>query len=557
MSESVDPQDFVAAVYAGLSAPGAPFELREEEVLGTKIPVLVNRDRSLGAVLADSLRFGDRDYLITENSRLTFAEHGAMVAAFATALRERYGVGKGDRVGILAANTPEWLVAFWAAQALGAIAVGYNSWWAPREVAYAVESTEPSVIVADAKRAAILADGGVDVPVITMEEAMPALLEEFAGAELPQTEVDEEDPAVILFTSGTSGRPKGAVHSQRNVLGVIDYHRHSDAVLAAFTGAEWSRETVSERRYLLTSPLFHIASLHNLALPRLASGGAVVIYQGAFDPERALALVAKEKVTNWAVVPTMAQRILDVKDLEKFDLSAMSAFALASAPSSPALQQRLRERLPFAQFSLVDSYGMTECATAIAVATPLDLMAVPGNVGRPVLGVQMELRDPEGNRVPDGELGEVCVRSAYVMLGYWNDPQATAAAITKDRWLRTGDYGMIDGGRLFLTGRRSDLILRGGENIYPLEVEQVLDEHPAVAESLVLGIDDADLGSTVGAVVVLREDLPSDEVPTEQELTDFTAERLAYFKVPAQWRITSDPLPRNATGKTMRAKVSL
>ncbi|MEZ5150584.1 class I adenylate-forming enzyme family protein [Rhodococcus zopfii] len=551
MTKSVDPQEYIASVMAGLTGPGGRFELGVETVLGTEMPVMKNRDRALGDVLAASLDYGDRDYLVAEDRRMSYTEHGSAAAALATALRERYGVGKGDRIGILAANTPEWLVAFWAAQSLGAIAVGFNAWWAPREVEYGIDHTKPTVVVADAKRAALLGELGADAPVLTMEQDLPSLIAEFAGSDLPHTDVDEDDPALIFYTSGTSGRPKGAVHSHRNVLATIDYHRYSDALAAAFTGGDPSSDAPSDRRYLLTSPLFHIAGLHNLAVPRLATGGAVVIYQGSFDVDRMLRLVERERVTNWAAVPTMANRLLEHEDLSRYDLSSVTAFALSAAPSSAAFQDRLREKVPFARSSLVDSYGQTESATAISVATPLDLAQFPGTLGRPIIGVAVEVRDPFGVKVPDGVEGEICTRSPYVMLGYWDNPEATAAAITEDRWLRTGDFGVIENGMVRLTGRRSDLIVRGGENVYPMEIEQCLDEHPEILECAVIGVDHPDLGQEVAAVVVAR----SEDAVTEEELRAFAGERLAYFKVPARWRITTSPLPRNATGKTMRTQV--
>lgn len=550
MTNTVDPQAFVAGVMAQLTGPGGRFEMGVEDVLGTPTPVMRNRGKALGDVLAESIALGDRDYLVTEDRRLSYAEHGESAAALANALRHRYGVGKGDRVGILAANTPEWVLSFWASTCLGAIAVGFNAWWMPREISYGIEHTKPSVLIVDAKRAALLQDLGVDVPMLTMEEDIPNLIAEFAGGEFPRADVDEDDPAVILYTSGTSGRPKGAVHSHRNLLAVIDYHRFSDSLVAAFSGRP-TADGPSDLRYLLTSPLFHIASLHNLVVPRLATGSAVVMYQGPFDVDRMLRLVERERVTNWGAVPTMAGRLLEHGDLSRYDLSSLTGFALASAPSSVAFKQRLRENVPFARNALVDSYGLTECSTAVSVATPPELEAFPGTLGRPIIGVSVEVRDPLGEPVADGVEGEICVRSAYVMLGYWDDEAATAASIGPDRWLRTGDYGVREDGRLRLTGRRSDLILRGGENVYPVEIEQCLDEHPAVLECAVIGVEHPDLGQEVAAVVVAR----SEDAVTEEELRAFAAERLAYFKVPARWRITTVPLPRNATGKTLRTKV--
>lgn len=549
MTKPFDAQAFAAAAVARLTGPGGPFEMAVEDVLGAPVPVLRNRGRSLGELVAASASWGERDYLVSEDSRLSFAEHAAAVGALANALRDRYGIEKGDRIGILAANTPEWVVTFWAAQCLGAIAVGYNAWWTPREIAYGVEHTTPAVLIVDAKRAALLAELDIRVPVLTMEHDLPALITEFAGGTTPLAEVDEDDPAVILYTSGTSGRPKGAVHTQRNVLAVIGYHRFNDALAAEFSGAT---EPPSGRRFLLTSPLFHIASLHNLVVPRLVTGDTSVLYQGSFDGERVLRLIERERITNWGAMPTMATRMLE-QDLSGYDLSSLASFSLNSAPSSAALQHQLREQLPVAKTALVTSYGLTECSTAATLASPAELAAFPDTVGRPVIGVAVQVRDSTGNPVPDGTEGEICVRSQYVMLGYWNDEAATTAAITADRWLRTGDIGVLTEGRLQLSGRRSDLILRGGENVYPTEIEQCLEEHPAVRECAVVGVPDADLGQQVAALVVV-ENLSA---TTEAELRAFAAERIAYYKVPNRWRLTTTALTRNATGKVVRTGIEV
>ncbi|WP_446226341.1 class I adenylate-forming enzyme family protein [Nocardia sp. IBHARD005] len=550
MTNAVDPQEFVAKVAAGLTAPGAPFEMTVEPVLGVPIPVFAQRCASLRELLEHSLKWGERDYLVTEDRRISFAEHAAAAGALATALAARYGIGKGDRVGILAANGPDWVIAFWAAQCLGAIPVGYNAWWAPREIAYGLEHTTPAVVIADAKRAALLAEAGTELPIVTMDEDLPALIAEFGGGAIPSTPVGEDDPAVILYTSGTSGRPKGVVHSQRNMVAISDYHRFTDAMLAAFMGQE-PGDAPSERRYLVTAPLFHIASLHNLVIPRLRTGAAAVFPHGGFDIGRVLSLVERERVTNWAAVPTMASRLLE-HDVAHHDLSSLTALSLNSAPSSPALLASLRAKIPALQFALTTSYGLTESGTAATVATPLDLAADDASVGRAIIGVAVEIRDPEGNAVGDGEEGEICIRSPYVMLGYWNDDAATEAAIDDRRWLRSGDFGTLNQGRLTVSGRRTDLILRGGENVYPTEVENVLAEHPAVLDCAVFGVSHPDLGQEVAAIIVAE---PGTVDP--EELRAFVAERLAYFKVPARWRITSDALARNATGKVARRELAI
>ncbi|WP_030175365.1 class I adenylate-forming enzyme family protein [Spirillospora albida] len=523
-----------------LVGPGGTFELRPEEVLGARIPVFANRARSLGEVLTRSADFGDRDYIVTAETRISFADHARRAASMAKALRDDHGVRPGDRVALYAANSPEWIIAFWATIAAGAVAVGYNAWWTRREVEYALGHTAPKVVIADAKRAA-------NVPgALTVEQDVPAMTAGTAAFDIPP--VAEDDPAVILYTSGTSGRPKGAVHTHRNLTSVVEYHRTNDALIQMF-GDPTRPE---DRRYLLALPLFHIASLHNLAVPRLATGSAVVMHLGGFDVDKVLTLIERERVTNWGAVPTMANRLLEHDDLSKYDTSSLTAFALASAPSSPAFKDKLRAAFPPARNALVDSYGLTESCTAVATASPLDLMEAPGTLGRPAIGVQLEIRGADDKPLPEGEEGEVCVRSAYNMLGYWEDPDATAAAIDADRWLHTGDIGVIENGRLFLTTRRSDLIIRGGENVYPAEIEYALADFPGVRECIALGTPHPDLGQEVTAVVVFSEDA---EFPTEEALTEFAGERLAYFKVPSRWKLTTESLPRNATGKVIRREV--
>ncbi|MGW9497102.1 class I adenylate-forming enzyme family protein [Streptomyces prasinus] len=545
MPSDTDHRSAALARVAALTGPGGRFELADDDVLGTRLPVFTHRQRALHEVLHASLAYAGRDYIVTADRRITFAEHAAQVASLARVLREEYGVAEGDRVAIAAANSPEWIQVFWATVSIGAVAVGFNAWWSAREMAHSVHHAEPSLVVADARQAAKLE--GCEVPVLSLEDDLRRFLTAHPDAPLPSADVAEDDPAVILYTSGTSGRPKGAVHTHRNLLAVVEYHRLNDALLREF-GDPLAPE---DRVYLLAMPLFHIASLHNLAVPRLATGSRIALHQGAFDVDAVLGMIERERVTNWGAVPTMAHRMLEHGRADRYDTSSLTSFALASAPSSTQFKERLRRELPFAKNSLVDSYGLTESCTGIAAASPQELAAAPGTLGRPVTGVRLEIRDPAGEVVGEGEEGEVWVRSMYNMLGYWRDPEATANAIGADRWLRTGDLGCLREGRLYLSSRRSDLIIRGGENVYPAEIETVLAEHPDVRECLVLGVPDPDLGQEVAAVVVLR---PGSAV-TEEALREYVADELAYFKVPKRWRLTVEELPRNATGKVIRRSV--
>ena len=531
-------------VVARLTAPGAPFEIRTEPVLGEPMEVFAGRQRSLTELLERSRDFGDADYLVTTERRLGFAEHLDEVAALAQALRDEHGVGPGDRVAICAANSPEWIVVFWATVSLGAVAVGLNSLWVAPEVAHGLALTEPRVLLADAPRRDLA--GAQPFPVLSLEDDLPAMIARHRGAALAPACVGEDDPAVILFTSGTSGRPKGATHSHRNVICAVWFHLLNDAVAAQLGAPQ------SGRRFLLVTPLFHISALHNLAVVRLAVGDTAVVHLGRFDIDRVLRLVEAERVTNWGAVPTMLTRMVELGDrLADYDLSSLRTVSVNSAPSSPELKEALRRALPVAAASLGTTYGLTESSTAATLASAAELAADPTTVGRAVPTLQIEVRDDAGAVVPDRQEGEICLRGPQLMLGYWRAPEATADSTAAHGWYRTGDLGTLDDGVLRIASRRSDLILRGGENVYPAEVEHQIASHPAVRECVVIGVPDPDLGQAVSALVVLRPDVSA----TEESLRAHVAERIARYKVPSRWVVTTDALPRNATGKVDRSRL--
>jgi acyl-CoA synthetase (AMP-forming)/AMP-acid ligase II len=539
----------IAAITAGIRAsllgPGGEFELAETDVRGQRVPAFVNRKPSITDWLRYSERYGDSEYLVMGDQRVSYTQHLRAVAAVAAELRDR-GVRPGERVLILAANSPAWVTTFWAATSLGAITMAGNAWWTEREARHSLDRGTPVLAITDARRAALVGA----IPRIDMS-AIDAIIADPPPAELPDIVMPEDDPAVIVYTSGTTGYPKGATHSHRNLLSVIEYHRMNDATIAALAETFGLPAKVSGRRILMSLPLFHIASLHNLAVPRLTSGDAVIIDAGRFEPERVLALIEKERVSNWAIVPTMAHRIVESPAAKQHDLSSLTALSINSAPSSPALKTRVKTTLPGIAMTMIDSYGLTESSTAATVATSADLEAFPLSVGLPIPSVTVEIHGEDGTRLADGKEGEIWLRSQFTMLGYWNDPEATAAAVDQDGWLHTGDLGRLENGRLFMATRRSDLILRGGENVYPAEIEAALDEHPDVDECAVFGVDDSDLGQRVAAVVVTTARL------TPEDLTTFLAERIAYYKLPADWKITAEPLIRTATGKVVRRSLTL
>jgi acyl-CoA synthetase (AMP-forming)/AMP-acid ligase II len=544
--------DGIAALRAAeqrLLAPGGPFEIDIEEVLGERLAVFKNRPRSLRELLERSAGFGDKEYVVYEGRRLGYAAHLRAVASVARALEQRFGVGPGDRVAILAANRPEWMITFWAAASLGAIGVGLNGWWAGDEILYGVSDARPKVLVGDAKRLARLAGADPGAPVVEIESDYASLLEHAPDATLPQTPIAEDDPACILYTSGTTGRPKGAVSSHRAILALISLNLFNGArgMLAAAQGGAPSAPPRPPCA-LVTTPFFHVSGLFTGGVMMLAVGAKMVLRAGRFDPVDVMRLIEREQVTSWGPMGTMAYRVVHHPERSRFDLSSVVQVGSGGAPMHPDLQAALRETFPNARRSLGLGYGLTESGALATVCSGEELLRHPESVGRPLPTVELEIRDPFGRRLPEGEEGEIHIRSPLVMLEYWGNPGATKESLLPGRWLRTGDVGRLVEGRLTVNARARDLILRGGENVYPVEIEQRLEAHPDVDEAAVVGAPHEALGQEVKAIVVAA---PGRE-PRPEALAAWVAERLAAFKVPSHWEIRREPLPRNATGKVLK-----
>jgi long-chain acyl-CoA synthetase len=545
----IDVPEAMARAESLLLAPGAPFELEESLVLGERVKVFKNRPPDLCAVLAASASFGEAEYLVftdgARERRFSYRQHLLRVASTARVLAERYGIGPGDRVGILAANCPEWIIAFWAVISLGGVAVGMNGWWTGEEIRYAVADAEPRLLIADIKRIARLEGRELDVPLVLVERDFEAIATADSDASLPSTSVDRDAPCLMLYTSGTTGRPKGVVHTHSNLTSMI--------MTSFFHGARMGiahppASATLPACILVTSPLFHVSGLHAAAITALASGTKTVWTVGRFDPDLALRTIERERVTGWGYTSAVLHRLLHHPRASDYDLSSLRLVGGGGSPISTLLQQRARELMPTVRQTLSVGYGLTE-ATAFSTLNPgIELTAHPESAGRPLPTVEIEIRDADGRALPEGREGEIHLRGPLVMKEYFRDPEATARTILPGRWLRTGDIGRLESGRLYLASRKRDLVLRGGENVSPLEIERRLEEHPEVAEAAVFGVDHQELGQEVKAVVVPKPEA----YPTAETLTRWVAETLAYYKVPAHWEIRREPLPRNATGKVMK-----
>ncbi|HEX7520734.1 MAG TPA: class I adenylate-forming enzyme family protein [Acidimicrobiia bacterium] len=534
---------------AELLAPGGAFETEPVDVLGERIDVFKNRARSLRELVANSVGFGDAEYLVFTDGvterRITFAEHERAVASVAAALHDRYGVGAGDRVAILAANCPEWIVTFWATVSLGAVAVGLNGWWTGPEIRYGISDSEPKLLVADAKRLARLDGDDPGVSTVVIDNEFDALWRHDLDAALFDTPIAEDDPAVILYTSGTTGRPKGAVNTHRNVNALIGINFfHGLRMLMVQPPTPDAPPTCQ----LVTSPLFHVSGLHNGAVAFLVGGVKSVWITGRFDPALALRLIEAERITGWGFTTALLHRLVNDPDVERYDLSSIRQLGGGGSPLSRALHDRTKAVFPQVRDTMGVGYGLTESSALVSINPGPELEQFPDSVGRPLPTVEVEIRDPFGAPLADGEEGEIHVRGPIVMLEYWRRPGDTADVIGSGRWLKTGDIGRLEGGRLYLSSRKRDLILRGGENVYPYEIEERIEEHESVGEVAVVGVDHEELGQEVKAIVVAA---PGATIDIE-ELRAWVAAELAYYKVPARWEVRDDPLPRNALGKVMK-----
>jgi long-chain acyl-CoA synthetase len=507
---------------------------------GGAVPFLVyqQRRRRVTELLDDAARWADRDHLVQGRRRVTFAEMTAAADRVAGHLAAR-DLGPGDRLLLLAANSPDWVISLWAALRLGAVVAAGNRWWSAEEIAHAIELTAPAVIIADTEMTRLLpastgtgtgigASIGVGPAVVPVADVRAA--QDGPRPALPAVQGGEDDPALIIFTAGTTGLAKAAVLAHRSVIANLQ----NLLVTSKRLPHQLSRDRPPEV-ILQSGPLFHIGGIQSLLLA-LLGGNTMVFLEGRFDAGQVLDLIERERVSIWGAVPTMAIRVLTDPTLPGRDLSAVRSISLGGSPVTPELSDRLRAAFPAVRRGVSTIYGMTEAGGTVAAASGALMAEHPQTAGRPLPVVEMRIEEPD-----EAGTGEIIVRTPSQMLGYWGED--APEVIDADGWLHTGDLGRIDEGLLYVTGRAKDVIIRGGENIAASHVEEVLHQHPAVAAVAVLGLPDADLGEIVGAIVQLRS------AATAAELTAFAAARLGRFQVPARWRLQDEPLPMTDAGK--------
>jgi long-chain acyl-CoA synthetase len=538
-----------------------PFELAVDTSAGYPQRVYRNAPPSLRAVLEATMAQGDKPFLIYEDEVITYAEHLRRVGALARRLLER-GVRKGDRVAIGMRNYPEWSVAFWACQAIGAVVVALNAWWTTSELAFAVEDSQPSAFLLDGERLERMrplleALGEPLLLVARRGDAGPGG-EDFAAAlsgneGLPDAEVGPDDLATILYTSGTTGNPKGAMAAHRNHVTNLMNGLLSGAVARVMAGFPLDAPpdpAAPQPGMLQTFPLFHIGGISGLLSCTATGTRMALMYRWA--PAEAIRLIQEHRLTSVAGVPIVVRQLLETAAASGASLDSLLGITSGGAPVPPDLIRTIGDRFE-ARAAPGNGYGLTETTSAVIMNGGADYLARPDSVGRPMPTADIRVVDDDGRDVAPGAIGELWVRGPNVIPGYWNNAAATETAFGGG-WFRTGDLGHVDAdGFYYVVDRKKDVIIRGGENVYCAEVEAALLEHPRVHDAAVVGLPHVEYGEEVAAVVRAAGDDAGEGLA--DELRAALAAKLARFKIPSAFHVTHDELPRTATGKVLKREL--
>jgi long-chain acyl-CoA synthetase len=554
-----------AEIHESLCAPGQFFEIEVLDVADVPTRTWKNAPATLGQMLTQGAQgAGSREFIVLGDERISHERHLDLVNRLASALQVDLGVRKGDRVAIAMRNLPEWSVAFFAATSIGAIAVPFNAFWNGEELAFAMSDSEPKILFADGERLERLAsvpDALKDVVLVGTrlkdrkgDNKLPDGIHDFDALVRRDTlgrrvvEVEPDDVATIFYTSGMTGNPKGVVGTHRNICSNLMSLMFSGLRAMEREGNPSDGGSFEPPVMILSVPLFHATGCHSMLLSQAFFGGTL-LFMRRWDPELALDLMERERVTAFSGVPTMAWDIMNASSLDRRDLSSVKSFGGGGSAAPPELVRRIHERFP--DTGVATGYGLTETSSVTTSISGSDYLERPESVGVPVPVCEVRLVDSDGQNVAPGADGEIWIKGPNVVPRYWRRPVETAKSFT-DGWLHSGDIGRFDeAGFLYVVDRVKDIIIRGGENISTIEVEAVLFEHPAVLDAAVFATPHPTLGEEVGAAVLLR----SGTSVTTDELREYAAARLASYKVPANVWVTEKPFPRSGTGKTLKREI--
>ena len=545
-----------------VTAPGQIFELIDAEVFGIKMQVFKNAPAHLGQVFAGARGHGDKTFLVYEGETYTFTQAMDQIDALSNLLVNSYGVKKGDRVAVAMRNYPEWVMSFAAIISVGAVSVSMNSWWVEDEMDFALQDSGAKVLICDQQRFDIAAASctklGVKVLVVRAEKPLPVGVDKWqealaphlkAALKCPVVDIKSDDDATILYTSGTTGRPKGAVSTHRAVISALMAFSSRNSVLT-MSGTKLKDVTGPEvpTSFILIVPLFHVTGCVPVMMSCFIAGLKLAIMY-KWDAEKALEMIEREQITNFVGVPTQSWDLVNSPVFDKYDTTSLRAVGGGGAPSPTSLVGKVNDKVKNGSPQL--GYGMTETNAFGPAITGSDYLGRPSSTGRAVLPMLVEVRDENLKPVPTGEAGEIWFFGPMLIRGYWNRPDATAETIV-DGWLRSGDIGRLDAeGFVYVEDRVKDMILRAGENIYGAEVESAIYDYPAVHEAAVFGVPHERLGEEVGVAILPK----AGAVLDPHELWKFLEGKIAPFKVPSHVIVMTEPLPRNAAGKFLKREL--
>ncbi len=562
----------IEQAHALMTQKGTLLEMGEAEVRGVKMKVWSAAPPNLHAIFALCAPFAARDHLVHEDERASIGATRAAAARLAQRLIGD-GVRPGDRVAIVMRNLPEWPVAFWAGVLAGAIVTPLNAWWTGPELEYGLADSGASVIIVDNERYERMREHLPNCPELKKayvarakeEIADPSVerLETVIGAvkdwgalpdppdvfaSFPQRGPD--DDVTIFYTSGTTGKPKGAVVTHRNIISNIwnSAAAQARAYLRRGEAPPQPDPTQPQKSFLISVPFFHATGCFAVMIPALMRGDKLVM-QRKFDAGQALELIERERITHFGGVPTIAWQILEHPRVDEYDLSSIEGVAYGGAPAAPELVNRIKARFPGSTPS--QGWGMTETSATAVSNVAEDYARKPASTGVTAPTGEAKIVGPDNKEVARGEVGELWYKGPIVVRGYWNNPEATAETFI-DGWIKTGDLAKMDEeGFIYIVDRAKDMLIRGGENIYCVEVENALYEHPAIMDAAVIGKPHQVLGEEPIAVVHLKPGANA----TSDELRHHVAQKLAAFKVPVEVIFWPSTLPRNANGKIVKKEL--